>query len=137
MLGGSEHFAVNSKKHNMKNKIKKSIVLLTMSSLIAGCSSTTVIHSRPEGAKLYLDDMYVGTTPYTQTDTKIVGATTPLKLTMDGYEPFYTHLSKDERPDVGAIIGGIFFLFPFLWTEGYAPEHTYELVPVSSHAAQQ
>ncbi len=117
----------------MKNTIKKSISLFTMTLFIAGCASTTVIHSRPEGAKVYLDGMYVGTTPYTHRDMKIVGATTPVELKKDGYEPFYTHLSKDEQPDVGAIIGGVFFLFPFLWTMEYQPEHTYELVPASAH----
>src|ERR1039457_7034476 len=117
----------------MKNKIKKSIVLLTMTSFIAGCSSTTVMHSRPEGAKLYIDNMYVGKTPYTYKDTKIVGTGISLELKMDGYEPFSTHISKDERPDVAAIVGGVFFLLPFLWTMEYQPEHTYELVPSSSH----
>ena len=79
----------------------------------------------------------MGTTPYTQKDSKIVGTKTPLKLTMDGYEPFETHLSKDEKADVGAIIGGVFFLFPFLWTEGYQPEHTYELTPIAPPAAKK
>jgi len=120
----------------MKDKIRQSIVLCTISSLVAGCTSTTVIHSRPEGAKVYEDNVYVGTTPYTQKDTKIVGTKTPLRLTMEGYEPFETHLSKDEKPDVGAIAGGFFFLFPFLWTEGYQPEHTYDLTPISPPAAK-
>jgi hypothetical protein len=111
-------------------------MLATVSSLVAGCTSTTVIHTRPEGAKVYLDNVYVGTTPYTQKDMKIVGTQTPLRLMMEGYEPFETHLSKDEKADVGAIIGGCFFLFPFLWTEGYLPEHTYDLTPVSTPAAK-
>ena len=120
----------------MKDKMKQSIVLCTISLLVAGCTSTTVIHSRPEGAKVYEDNVYVGTTPYTQKDTKIVGTKTPLRLTMEGYEPFETHLCKDEKPDVGAIAGGFFFLFPFLWTEGYQPEHTYDLTPISPPAAK-
>jgi hypothetical protein len=121
----------------MKDIVKKSVVLCTMTSLLAGCTSTTVIHSRPEGAKVYLDNSYMGMTPYTQKDSKIVGTQTPLRLTKDGYEPFETHLSKDEKPDVGAIVGGVFFLFPFLWTEGYQPEHTYDLTPIAPPAAKQ
>lgn len=113
------------------------MVLCILSSLVAGCSSTTVIHSRPEGAKVYLDNVYKGTTPYTQTDMKVVGTKTPLRLTKEGYEPFETHLTKDEEPDIGAIVGGCFFLFPFLWTEGYQPEHTYDLTPLSASPATQ
>ncbi|HVU26145.1 MAG TPA: PEGA domain-containing protein [Verrucomicrobiae bacterium] len=113
----------------MKNSIKKSIVLITLAAFVAGCSSTTVIHSKPEGAKVYLDSVYVGKTPYKHSDMKLVGATTPLELKLAGYQTFETHLSKDEKIDVGAIVGGCFFLFPFLWTMQYEPEHTYELVP--------
>lgn len=109
--------------------MKKSIVLLTMTSLVAGCSSTTVIHTKPEGARLYVDGLYVGITPYKYTDMKLVGSKTPLELKMDGYETLNTHLSKTEKPDIGAIVGGIFFTFPFLWTMEYQPDHMYELEP--------
>lgn len=36
-------------------------------------------------------------------------------------------LVRNERADAGAIVGGVFLLFPFLWTMKYDPEHTYEL----------
>jgi hypothetical protein len=48
-------------------------------------------------------------------------------LTKEGYEDFMASFSRDEEVDVGAVIGGIFFLFPFLWTMKYKPFHTYEL----------
>ena len=120
-----------------KDVYKRQAVLCTMTSLLVGCTSTTVIHSRPEGATVYIDDMNVGKTPYTRKDTKIVGTQIAVRLKMDGYEPFETHIYKDEKADVGAIIGGVFALFPFLWTEGYQPEHTYELTPIAPSAAKQ
>ena len=48
-------------------------------------------------------------------------------LKQEGYEDFYTVLNKNEKADAGAIVGGIFFLFPFIWTMGYNPSHTYEM----------
>jgi hypothetical protein len=36
-------------------------------------------------------------------------------------------LVRDERVDVGAVIGGIFLLVPFLWTMQYDKDHFYEL----------
>jgi hypothetical protein len=120
----------------MKDTIKKSIALLAMTSFIAGCSSTTVITSQPEGAKLYMNNSYVGTTPYTYTDMKVVCSSTTLQLKMDGYEPFTTSLTKNEKLDAGAIVGGVFFLFPFIWTMEYQPMHTYELVPATNHIAK-
>ena len=109
----------------------------TISSLLAGsilmtsCSSTTMIQSIPNDAKVYLNGESVGTTPYTHRDTKIIGSTTTVQLEKEGYEPFSTSFTRDEEADVGAIIGGVFFLIPFLWTMKYKPTHTYELTPSS------
>ena len=105
------------------------ITILLLFVLIAGCSSTTIISSDPNGATLYIDGMKVGKTPYTYTDSKIVGSRTPLKFAKEGYKDLQVILSKDEKADVGAIIGGVFVLVPFLWTMEYNPMHNYELEP--------
>lgn len=106
------------------------ISIVFLSASILGCSSTTMIHSVPEGAKVYLNDEFKGYTPYKHADSAISGTTTPMVLKKEGYEDFYTNLSKNEAVDVGAVIGGIFFLFPFIWTMGYNPTHNYELYPL-------
>lgn len=104
--------------------------------LLESCASSTFIQSNPTGAKLYLNDALVGTTPYRHTDTKIVGASTFVRLEKEGYEPLNTGFSRNEQADVGAIIGGVFLLFPFLWTMKYDPSRTYELLPVSVPGVQ-
>ncbi|MBD8346511.1 PEGA domain-containing protein [Dysgonomonas sp. HGC4] len=115
------------KKHN----VGVMSLILAGSLLLASCSSTTVINSSPSGAKVFLNGEAVGTTPYHYTDTKIVGSSTSVKLEKEGYEPFYAGFSRSEKADVGAIIGGVFVLVPFLWTMKYKPERTYEMVPLS------
>lgn len=97
---------------------------------LSSCASTTLIRSEPRGATLFINGEKVGTTPYQHTDTKIVGSTNHVVLKKEGYEDFVTVFSRDEEADVGAIIGGIFFLFPFLWTMKYKPEHSYEMTPL-------
>jgi len=104
-------------------------LVLSVSIVLASCSSTTMIQSVPSDAKLYLNGELVGNTPYTHRDTRIVGSTTTVEVKKEGYEPFYTSFSRDEEVDVGAIVGGVFFLFPFLWVMKYKPVRTYELVP--------
>jgi len=104
--------------------------VLAFSVLFASCSSTTLIQSEPSGAKVYMNEEYKGVTPLTYSDTKIVGSVTTLRLEKEGYETFNTLLSRNERVDVGAIIGGLFVLVPFLWTMQYNPTHTYELKPL-------
>lgn len=116
--------------------MKKLITLKTVPIILAGtillssCASTTMIQSTPSGAKLYLNGENVGKTPYTYSDTKIVGSTTMVKLEKEGYKTFNTSFSRDEEADVGAIIGGLFVWVPFLWTMKYKPTHTYELSPL-------
>lgn len=120
-------------------------LLLACSILLSGCASTTVIQSTPAGARVYLNDIPVGTTPYTHRDTRIVGTSTSLTLEKEGYDPFYTSFSRNEEVDIGAVIGGIFFVVPFLWVMKYKPTHTYELaaragnepVPATSIEKQQ
>ncbi len=107
--------------------MKSAALLVAVAVLFASCSSSTLIQSEPSGAKLYMNGEYKGVTPFSYTDTKIVGSTTEIRLEKEGYEPLYTMLSRNESADVGAIIGGVFFLFPFLWTMKYNPVHTYEL----------
>lgn len=85
----------------------------------------------PNGAKLYMDGEPVGITPYAYTDTKIVGSSTPVRLVMKGYQDFNGVLKRNEEANVGAIIGGLFLLFPFFWTMDYKSSHTYELIPVN------
>ena len=105
--------------------------------LFASCASSTVIRTLPGEAKLYLNEEFVGETPYNHEDTKIVGSRTSVRLEKDGYETLHTNITRNEEADVGAIIGGIFFLFPFLWTMGYKSSHQYELVPLDTEGNEE
>ncbi|MCB9233306.1 MAG: PEGA domain-containing protein [Bacteroidia bacterium] len=97
----------------------------------AACSSSTLIQSVPSGARLYLDGEAVGTTPYQHRDTRITGSTVHVRLEMQGYSPLDRTFCRDEEIDPGAVVGGVFFLWPFLWTMKYKPVHTYELTPLA------
>lgn len=111
----------------------KSVSLILAGSIfLTSCASTTMIQSTPVGAKVYLNGENVGTTPYEHRDTKIVGSTTTVKLQKEGYEDLITSFSRNEQADVGAIVGGVFLLFPFLWTMKYKPHHNYEMVRLTS-----
>lgn len=69
------------------------------------------------------------------TDTKIVGSTTTVRLEYPGYETTTGTISRNEEFDVGACIGGVFLLFPFLWIQKYKPIHTFELRPAGAPPA--
>jgi hypothetical protein len=95
----------------------------------AGCASSTVLQSQPQGARVLLNGQPVGTTPYTMTDTKIVGSTTQVRLEYPGYQPLDTFISRNEEVDVLALIGGLLVLVPFLWVMRYQATHMYVLQP--------
>src|SRR5690606_24810104 len=67
------------------NRVLVSSIALALV-VATACTSSTMIQTNVP-ASVYLDGEYVGTTPYTMTDTKIVGSTTTLRLEAPGYEP--------------------------------------------------
>lgn len=114
---------------NARNATKATAFVLAGTILFSSCASSTMIQSYPSGAKVYLNNEPVGVTPYLHRDKKIVGSSTDVRLEKEGYQPLMTGFSRNEDADVGAIIGGVFFLIPFLWTMKYKPSHSYELQP--------
>ena len=108
----------------------KALVCLS-TALLHACASTTKIDTTPDGATVYINGEKAGTTPFTYTDTKIVGSAVQVKLKKEGYEDFQTTLTRNEEPDVGAIVGGVFTLVPLLWCMKYKPTHAYEMVALA------
>jgi len=114
----------------MRAILKITSLIMAVIILFSSCASTTVIQTTPPGAVVYADGQKKGTTPYTYSDTKIVGSATPIVLKKEGYEDYNTVLTRDEQVDVGAVIGGVLVWVPFLWTMKYNPTHSYELTPI-------
>jgi hypothetical protein len=99
----------------------------TLVAVVSACASSTLIQSQPTGAKLYLNGEPVGNTPYTMTDTKMIGSITTVRLESPGYETASGAITRNEEFNVGPCIGGMFVLVPFLWMFGYKATHTFEL----------
>lgn len=109
--------------------------ILFIGALFSSCESITMIQSVPEGARVYMDGQMVGTTPHLHKDEKIVFSKTAFRLEMEGYEPYWYILNRNEEPEIGAIVGGFFTGgITWLWSLGYTPERTFELVPLSADA---
>lgn len=115
-----------------KGLLKVCAAALSALTLLSSCASSTVFRTSPSNAKIYVDGKYLGTTPVTYSDTKIVGTSTNVRIEKEGYRTINAVINRSEQADVGAIVGGIFFLVPFLWTMKYNPEHTYEMEPIGS-----
>ncbi len=118
---------LNNVEGNINRGVSKGlIVLVILCFLFVGCSSSTLINSRPEGAALYIDGVRVGLTPYKYSDTAPLGTSKAVRLEKQGYKPLNTTIRKDEFK-VGPCIGGVLVLFPFIWLLGYPDMYEYPL----------
>ena len=108
----------------MKSKLL-GLFMLPVLCLTFACSSTTMIRSTDPDAKIYIDGEYKGKGQVGYSDTKTVFSSTQVRVEKPGCEPLNITMSRNEF-DVGACIGGVFLLVPFLWIQKYKPEHTYE-----------
>lgn len=118
----------------MSSRFIKLTSLITTAALLCSCASTTLIKSTPPGAELYIEGEKVGKTPYSHTDTRIVGSVIHTKMKKAGYEDLDIAITKSEEADVGAIIGGAIALVPLLWCMKYKPEHNYEMVSLATES---
>jgi hypothetical protein len=111
--------------------MKRILSLFLASSLfLVSCSSYTAIETNPPGAKVYVNQAYIGKSPVVYRDSKIVGSSQTIKIEHPGYEPLYAPLSRTEKPMAGPIIAGFFTGgIAFLWGLGYDEYRTFELVP--------
>lgn len=110
--------------------MRKLISVITVVMFVSGCASSTLIKSVPDGAKATIDGKLIGTTPVNYSDTAVSGTTKTVFLSKEGYKD-KTAIIRKEEAKVGPIIGGLFFLFPFIWTLGYPDSYTFELEPGS------
>jgi hypothetical protein len=120
--------------HSMRMKLGSAA---TAALLLQACASSTIINSRPQGAKLYVDGEFKGNTPYAYSDQKIVGSTSQIRLVKEGYQDTTVSMSRNEEFSVGACIGGVLVLVPFLWIMNYKGDHTYELTPLEPRSAAE
>lgn len=101
------------------------------------CASSTLITSEPPGAELFVNGRHVGKTPFTYTDTRILGNKVDITIEKEGYIPLRTFFTRTEDVDVGAVVGGLFVWPAFLWAMKYNPEHFYELAPIFADKAPE
>ena len=94
--------------------------------LTTACSSSTLIRSSDPDARIYVNGEYLGTGQATYTDRKVAFSNNDVVIRKDGCDPANHHFRRNEKPDAGAIVGGILVTVPFLWVTEYKNEHSYE-----------
>ena len=105
--------------------MKTTLIILSLL-LISACSSTTLIKTSDPEARIFVNDEYIGVGEANYTDKKVAFSNNSVTIKKAGCEPVSYSFRRNEKPDGGAIVGGIFVTIPFLWVTEYKKEHTYE-----------
>ena len=108
--------------------LKRFFVFFLIAVLISGCSSKVLIDSKPQGAKVYINDEYKGVTPYEQKDRFTIFEQPKVVLELDGYKSYEDLLTKDV-PVYPCLVCGYFLVFPMFWSLKYEPYQLVELEP--------
>ena len=126
---------MNSHKKNSLAPILLTGLLIGSSSLLAGCTTKSVIHTKPSGADVFLNTRYLGKSPAKAklTDGYLDGSSYSVKLEMEGYRTQTVHL--EQRPAAGYIVLDALFCLPtfgitcYLFAvNGRKHKHNYEFV---------
>ncbi len=104
----------------------KSIGTIFCLALLSACSSTTIIKSSDPDARIFVNGEYVGTGQAAYTDRKVAFSKNNVEIRKEGCAPANHVFHRNEKPDAGAIVGGILVTVPFLWVTEYKGEHAYE-----------
>lgn len=112
----------------MKRKVLAALLALVM----AGCTSTTMLNSIPEGASVYVDGSPIGLTPVQYSDKGILFTSKHVEFKKEGYQAKALTITHDSFA-VGPCIGAWFVLIPALWMFEYQPQYSVQLNPVETN----
>ena len=104
------------------------LVHLVALAALTACSSSTSIRVDDPDARIYVNDEYVGTGRAHYSDRKPAFTIQEVTLRKDGCESQNYRFRRNERPDIGAIIGAYYLAVPLFWAAQYKDRHTYEFV---------
>ncbi len=99
------------------------------------CTSTTVVNSRPQGARVFIDGAFVGEAPATHSETVTASTKNMVRLEMPGYKEAKGIIAADQwngAKVAGSVVCGLLSLVGFiglLWSTEYKPTYEFTMVP--------
>lgn len=105
--------------------MKRPILVAGLAALGA-CSSGTSIRVSDPDARIYVNGEYVGTGKGYYSDRKPAFTKQTVTLRKDGCDEEHYTFRRNERPDLGAIVGAYYLAVPVLWLTQYKGRHAYE-----------
>jgi hypothetical protein len=112
----------------------KYFMCLSFVCLVSACSSDTNIRVSDPDARIYVNGEYVGTGHGRYSDRKPAFSQQEVTVRREGCEQQSYSFRRNERPDVGAIVGAYYLALPILWMTQYKNRHEYEFECIEDDA---
>ncbi len=111
----------------MKITIFKFFIIFLIVASLLGCSTLVRFESEPPGAKVYVDEEYIGDTPIEKQLSDFVGNKYRLRLEKEGHKTIRTEIDKEVK--VLTLVLGLFTptWIPLLWCYGPKSFQRFEL----------
>lgn len=104
----------------------KRVICIAAAAALTACSSGTSIRVSDPDARIYVNGEYIGTGHGHYTDRKPAFTKQEVTVRKEGCKPLRYSFRRNERPDIGALIGAYYLAVPILWFTQYKPHHAYE-----------
>ena len=119
---------------SLRKKVVSVALLVAFSS---GCTSTTLINTRPTGARVEVDGRYIGDAPASYSETVTAWTRNQVRLTLAGYKQNIGFISADNwvgSKVAGSVILGLTCLpligfIGLIWSTEYRPSYDFLLEP--------
>lgn len=102
---------------------------------MSGCSSSTSIRVSDPDARIYVNGEYLGMGRAVYTDRKPAFTRQEVTLRKQGCAEERYSFRRNERPDLGALVGAFLLAVPILWITQYKARRAYEYdcVPIAQN----
>ncbi|MDX1562387.1 MAG: hypothetical protein R3305_05645 [Gammaproteobacteria bacterium] len=104
----------------------KHLICLATLVMLTGCSSGTTIRVSDPDARIFVNGEYVGTGRGHYTDRKPSFTRQEVTIRKEGCAEQSHSFRRNERPDLGAIVGAYYLVLPIMWMTQYKRQHAYE-----------
>ncbi len=102
---------------------------LVLISMCLGCTSSTIINSRPDRAMVSVDGQNLGEAPAQWSETVWAGTKNTVRLSLPGYRDANGIIAADQWSIGRVVISILCFLPGLLWSTDYRPSYEFALQP--------
>ena len=97
--------------------------------LLGNCATTTKILTKPDDAKVYVNDKFIGNSPVKYTSRKVSFSSSTIEIEKEGYKKYYGILKRNEVFKPTRLLSGIFlwWLPNIFYFMDYDLYHNYDL----------